>query len=127
MTYTAEMTAFLVVERKAEGSILDVKTAISRGVKVCVPRAIKDVIDSMYPGVLLVEMDNTEDGPRLIHGGKCGAAVLSEIVVSSLHSGKLKEADCKKVKTGKMAEEEGRCELGLAGRVRDDCGLIKVT
>lgn len=113
-------------EEMPVASIPDMATAIKEKIKICVPGVIHDAMSLNYPDATWVTIGYAEEGPRNIYAGNCGATVMSETNVLSLHAGSMARTDCKAVEDGSLTEAQGRCKKGLGGSARDDCELFLV-
>lgn len=125
-SYTASLASLLVVQRQAVGAIEDIESALEQGIPICTPTALLPVLKSTYPAGIFIDSGYSESGPRMLYAGTCGAVVLPQGTIDSLHAGNIQKADCQAVADGTLTEEEASCSLGLASLPRNDCDLLRV-
>lgn len=125
-SYTASLASMLVVEKQAVASISSIQGSIEQDVTICVPEAVQSTLSTLYPTAFFANVGWQENVPRSIYAETCGAGVLSQGVLDSMHAGNIQKADCKAVADGVMAERDAHCQQGLRGLPRNDCDLMRV-
>mmetsp|Transcript_54149 Transcript_54149/g.127272 ORF Transcript_54149/g.127272 Transcript_54149/m.127272 type:complete len:653 (-) Transcript_54149:170-2128(-) len=125
-SYTASLASILVIQRQSIGTISNIEEAIDRDIPICAPLALLRTFSNVFPRATFVESPEARNAPRLMYSGACGALIMSQISIDSMHAGKLREHDCNAVTSGSISEEEGRCERDFLGNPRNDCNLMRV-
>ncbi|CAE7862614.1 GLR3.4 [Symbiodinium sp. KB8] len=125
-SYTASLASILVIQRQSVGTISNIEEAIDRDIPICAPLALLRTFSSVFPRATFVESPEARNAPRLMYSGACGALIMSQVSIDSMHAGLLREHDCNAVASGSISEEEGRCERDFLGNPRDDCNLMRV-
>lgn len=93
-SYTANLASLLVVKNVQTG-VNSIYDAIEVGLVVCVPEAVKRTVLLNYPALKThVFGGSTTDFARLMHAGKCDAAVIHSKRIEQLHAGAIRDIDC---------------------------------
>ena len=120
-SYTASLASQLVIQRGAEGTIADINAAVDLGIKICVPSVLYPTFSNLYPLAMFESVPVIEQSARYMHAGRCGAMVVSQEIINSMHAGNIREQDC----NSGLSEDISRCNYDNFGNRRDDCNFIR--
>jgi len=123
-SYTANLASILVGQQSIS-DIPSIEIAIRSNMRICVAEARTRSLQDNYPNARLVPT-GTNENPRFMHRGRCGAAVMSQSEIDKMQAGQSKDKDCADLASGLLSEEESACNIGFDGEPRDDCKLVRV-
>jgi len=126
-SYTANLATILVTKGSATG-LTSAQDAVDKGITICVPMVVEAQLRSNFPTAKFELLTASEDTPRALFQGLCGAAILQETGIETMHAGGYNIRDCAAADAGVFKDDtEAHCvrdENGIPTTDRD-CWIVK--